>query len=140
MIKLQDFINKYNGRYVDFDKKYGPQCVDLLRQYCNDVLGIDAYTLPPTDYAKNIFKRFPLLGTDKFTKILNTLNNYPNPGDIVFWDWRWPVTGFGGHVAIATGGNVNKFISFDQNYPTHSPCRYYNHDYRGVMGWLRSRK
>jgi len=139
-MKLNDFVNKNNGKYIDYDKKFGPQCVDLMRQYCVDVLGIDGYTLPPTDYAKNIFKRFPLLGTDKFTKIKNTPNNYPEPGDIIFWDWKWPVTGYAGHVAICTGANVNKFISFDQNYPSKSPCRYYNHDYRGVLGWLRFRK
>lgn len=138
-MKLQDFIDKNNGKYVDWDKKYGPQCVDLMRQYCVDVLGIDAYTLPPTDYAKNIFKRFPLTGTEKFTKIKNTPNNFPMKGDIIFWDWKWPVTGIAGHVAIVTGADVNRFIAFSQNYPTKSTCRYYNYNYKGVLGWLRFR-
>lgn len=139
-MKLDQFVTKYNGRYIDYDHKYFAQCVDLMRQYCVDVLGIDGYTLPPTDYAKNIFKRFPLLGTDKFTKILNTPNNSPMKGDIIFWDWKWPVTGYAGHVAIVTGADVNRFIAFTQNYPTRSTCRYYNYNYRGVLGWLRPRQ
>jgi hypothetical protein len=34
---LQGFIEKYNGKAVDFDKAYGAQCVDLVRQYFKDV-------------------------------------------------------------------------------------------------------
>ena len=138
-MKIQAFFDKYNGKYVDFDHNYGAQCVDLMRQYCVDVIGIDGYSLPAANYAKQIFKNFPLLGDANFTKILNTPNNVPNKGDIMFWDWKWPTTGIAGHVAIFSAGDVNKFISFDQNYPTNSACRYYNHSYSGVMGWLRPR-
>jgi len=34
---LQDFIDKYTGKPVDFDGAYGAQCVDLVRQYFRDV-------------------------------------------------------------------------------------------------------
>ena len=30
---LEEFVNKYIGRKVDFDGAYGAQCVDLFRQY-----------------------------------------------------------------------------------------------------------
>jgi hypothetical protein len=34
---LEEFVNKYNGKVVDFDGQYGAQCVDLARQYFKDV-------------------------------------------------------------------------------------------------------
>ena len=37
---LTQFIKKYLGTKVDFDGKYGAQCVDLYRQYCAEVLGV----------------------------------------------------------------------------------------------------
>jgi len=36
-MKLQEFVDKYKGKPVDFDKAYGAQCVDLVRQYFKDV-------------------------------------------------------------------------------------------------------
>ena len=37
---LQEFINKYIGKLVDFDGAFGAQCVDLIRQYFKDVWGL----------------------------------------------------------------------------------------------------
>lgn len=37
---LEEFIIKYQGKKIDWDKCNGAQCVDLHRQYCNDVLGV----------------------------------------------------------------------------------------------------
>ena len=34
---LQEFVDKYKGKPVDFDGVYGAQCVDLARQYFKDV-------------------------------------------------------------------------------------------------------
>lgn len=138
---LQQFIDKNNGKYIDLDGKYGCQCVDLMRAYVRDVLGKDPYCIPRADYAKNIFKNFS--SNKDFTKIINNPNDakqFPKAGDIVFWGTYPFVTGIAGHVAICTGGNGYKFICFTQNYPTNSPCRYYNYDYRGVLGWLTPKK
>ena len=44
-MNLAEFLNKYTGKKVDFDKVYGAQCVDLFRQYCQDVWQIPH---PPT--------------------------------------------------------------------------------------------
>ena len=38
-MNLQEFVDKYKGMLVDFDKAYGAQCVDLARQYMKDVWG-----------------------------------------------------------------------------------------------------
>ena len=37
---LDEFVEKYNGKKIDYDGHYGAQCVDVFRQYCKDVLAI----------------------------------------------------------------------------------------------------
>lgn len=132
---LDQFIAKYNGKYIDFDGHYGPQCVDLMRQYVKEVYGLNPYVIPAAGSAKQIYLNFK--NNEFFHKVPNTITGVPNKGDIVFWGWYPFVTGWAGHVSIFSAGDAKKFISFDQNYPTGSFCRYYNHDYRGVMGWLQ---
>lgn len=34
---LIEFVEKFKGKVVDFDKMYGAQCVDLVREYFQDV-------------------------------------------------------------------------------------------------------
>jgi hypothetical protein len=36
-MNLVEFVRRYSGVAVDFDKAYGAQCVDLIRQYFKDV-------------------------------------------------------------------------------------------------------
>ena len=38
-MNLTEFVEKYKGKPVDFDKAHGAQCVDLARQYMKDVWG-----------------------------------------------------------------------------------------------------
>jgi len=45
-------------------------------------------------------------------------------------------TGNWGHIAIYYEGDVNSFVSFDQNFPTGSSCHLQGHDYQNVLGWL----
>jgi len=139
------FVAKYQGRFVDYDKKYGFQCVDLIRQYVKEVHGLDAYkAIPAGATAKVIFQNFK--SNAYFTKVLNSKNNIPKKGDILFWGTYPTVTGWAGHTAIFDSGDLYTVISFDQNYPTGSYCKLVKHGsgkifhgYRGVMGWL-SRK
>ena len=137
---FEQFIAKYNGKYVDFDKRYGYQCVDLMRQYCEEVLNISGYTLPPVTYAKQLFTNFPNAGTTRFTKIYNKPTNSPKRGDIVIWGYYPFVTGWAGHVAICSNAWITGLITFDQNWGNPNFCRYVNHSYRGVMGWLTPKK
>jgi cell wall-associated NlpC family hydrolase len=134
----QEFLDKYNWQYVDYDKYYGYQCVDLMRQYIKDVFDLNPYqVLPPAPGAKQIYQRYNT--GYPFKKIPNTREAIPINGDIIFWGWYWGLTGPNGHVGIVVGdgSSVNNFISFDQNWPRGSACHRQLHDYRGVMGWLR---
>lgn len=130
---LSDFLKKYNNKKIDYDKAYGAQCVDLFRQFNKEVLGISQPR--GVNGAKDFWSNY---GVDpnlynNFNKIANTPNFVPQFGDIAIWG-----NGTYGHIAICTGkGDVNKFESFDQNYPTGSACHYVTHNYSGFLGVLR---
>jgi len=136
---LDAFVTKYNGRFIDFDGAYGFQCVDLMRQWQVEGLGVPASSIPPSLYAKDIFKNFPDGGNKYFTKIKNGPNNMPQKGDIVFWTWYPFKIGWAGHVAIASVSWLLGLNTFDQNFPLGSFCKFTLHDYKGCLGWLHSR-
>lgn len=142
---LNEFLNKYNYRYLDYDGHFGYQCVDLIRGYVKQVYGVNPYVaIPTTGNAKDIFNKFT---TNKyFQKIKNTPNGIPQKGDIIFWGTFPTLYGWAGHVGIYIEGDLYNIISFDQNYPTGQPCKYVRHGvnkwlhgYRGCLGWLRPR-
>lgn len=126
---FDEFINKYNGKTVDFDGYYGGQCVDLYRQYVKEVLNFPQS--PAVVGAKDIWNTYL---TQYFTRINNTPLGVPQKGDIIIWG-----TGYGpfGHVGVYYSGNVMNFKSFDQNDPVGTKCHIQSHSYRGVLGWLR---
>lgn len=128
-MKLADFISKYNGKIVDWDKHYGGQCVDLYRQYCHEVL--DFPQSPAVEGAADIWNTYL---KNYFVRISNTPEGIPGKGDLVVWSKN---TGGGyGHIAIFVEGTVGSFRSFDQNWPKGSPCQVINHYYNNVLGWL----
>lgn len=141
MINFEEFVAKHNGNYVDWDKKFGPQCVDLIRYYQNEVLNVPLGTIPAANTAKQIFLNFPNAGNQYFTKIIAPYGSplVPDKGDIIFWGFYPFITGLAGHVAICSNAGIWQFISFDQNYSKPNFCRYVNHNYRGVLGWLRKK-
>lgn len=129
---LNDFVIKYNGRYIDFDGSFGNQCTDLYRQYCKECLQVPQS--PPVIGAADIWINYL---EDKFDAIPNTTEAIPQEGDIIIWGRKDSLPY--GHVAICIGtdNNVNYFYSFDQNWPTGSPCHVQKHLYPNVLGWLR---
>lgn len=130
---FQDFLTKWNGKYIDFDGVYGNQCMDLMHQYCVEVLGISDGSVLAKDCAKNVYVDFAnTKGHELFDQIANTPTGIPQEGDIMFWG-----NSTYGHVAIFISGDANNFTSLDQNYPTGSFCHPQAHTYANVLGWLR---
>lgn len=136
MISTMQFVEKYNGKFIDYDGALGCQCVDEMRQYCEEVLGINGRYLASSGTAKSIFANFADNGDGKFKKIYNKIDNFPVRGDIVFWGFYLGITGIAGHVSICTDATTKNFISFDQNWPKNHACQFINHSYKGVAGWL----
>jgi hypothetical protein len=122
---LNEFVAKWNGKYCEVAGSSDAlnQCVDICNQYLRDVLG-----QPIIEWTNAI--DFPSKASNKFTYIANSEFNIPSEGDLVIWK---PSPG---HIAIFIEGNVDTFRSFDENFPTGSPCHIQNHNYTNVLGWL----
>jgi len=132
-MNLDDFIKKYLGKKIDYDLSYGGQCVDLFRQYVKEVLGFPQSN--PVGGAADIWHT----ASEKYYNFIkNTPNGVPEKGDIVIWN-RNAGKGFG-HVAIFLEGNVGKFTSLDQNWPTLNKVTKTSHYYKNVIGWLHPKE
>ena len=125
---LDTFITKYNGKKVEFHSYSSGalyQCVDLANQYITEVLGL------PAIIGTNA-QDFPTKRGNEFNWIINTPDALPTKGALMIFKSTDGV----GHISIFVEGNLNLFRSFDQNYPTGSPCKIVQHNYRNVLGWL----
>lgn len=130
---FQSFLEKWDGKFIDFDGVYNSQCMDLMHIYCVEVLGLTDGSILAAACAKDVYNNFQnVKGNELFDRIENTPTGVPQEGDVMFWG-----NGTWGHVAIFMEGDENQFTSFDQNYPTGSPCHAQSHNYTGVLGWLR---
>lgn len=111
---LEEFVDKYNGKKVDFDGVYGCQCVDLFRQYVKDVWEIEEHTGPcaTTGGAKDLFLDYNKMPLEKkyFTKVSTKT---PKTRDVVIWN-STPTNKYG-HVAICLGLLKNSVIVFEQD-------------------------
>lgn len=129
-----EFVKKYMGKSIDYDKAAGVQCVDIAQLYVDKVFGCPGiiYANGKDYYEK--FENYKVL-TNNFIKIKNTPTLIPKKGDIVVWG-----TGLGnkwGHVAISTGeGNTNEFYSIDENWGQKLVHKV-KHNYKGFLGVLR---
>jgi hypothetical protein len=148
LLTVGQFVQKYNGKAVDIDKSYGPQCWDLAEAYCREVLGIKdkPFALATGNgTAYGTFNIFPNPNPKNFTKVIRSrvgglIKATPRFGDLVVWTNKLPGSGGAGHVAIClANGSSRAFTSFDQNWiPKKSFRIAHNYDY--VIGYLRPKK
>ena len=104
---LTQFIKTNQGKKVDFDGKYGAQCVDLYRAYCRDVL--DIQQTPAVAGAKDIITKPGVLEVTRDS----ALADYSR-GDVLVWDAT--SSNKYGHVAILVAVyNTKYFIVFEQD-------------------------
>lgn len=141
-MNLAAFVGKHNGRYVDYDKAYGPQCVDLIKQW-------QAENKQPVQRGN---ARDWAGARPGYRWVPNGPFNKPNPGDIVVF------TGGGGygHIGICMSADKINLTCFEQCYPKStltnsrgqvtslgSPCAVVFHRLYGigtatvVRGWLQ---
>lgn len=129
---LQEFVNKWNGRRIDFDGSWGYQCIDLYRMYVKEVLQFPQS--PSVIGAKDVWTTYL---KDRFERIKKGVSITPKAGDIVIWT-SMPGNSYG-HIAVALKSDNKGFISLDQNFPLNSRVHQQYHDYSYVLGWLRKR-
>ena len=121
---LVQFFLKYLNRKLDFDGIYPGECVDVIKAYMVEVLGM----LPVKGNAIDYWTDIP-----GFKKIKKGLFNYPKPGDIIIWNKK--ISPYG-HIAIVNWVRTFDVGCFEQNFPVGSPCHYQTHNYKNVIGWL----
>lgn len=95
--KFTASLNNWLGKRDDFDGAYGAQCVDWARQYSSDT-GYPIGTFGGS--AINGWTTGAPFKDRPFRRILKSKVNYPNAGDVVFFD-KTKFNGYYGHVAIA---------------------------------------
>lgn len=134
---FDNFIKKYNGKAVDFDGRYGDQCVDLFRQYCKEVLGLEKQPVGvggAKDFWTN-FHRDPAL-YNNFKLIPNTPMFIPRKSDVMIWGRSY---GPYGHIAVITEAGLMTFKAFSQNDPAGTKSHIKKYNYKNVLGVLRPR-
>lgn len=125
---MTQFIKKYLGTKVDFDGKFGPQCVDLARQYYSEVLNIPQF--PPVEGAKDIIKN---PGNLKVIKE-DALADYSS-GDVLIWGASR--TNQYGHVAILVSiYNTKYFIVLEQDGFKQDGCKLAFRSRENLLGGL----
>lgn len=135
--KFKEFINKYNGTFVEkVDASSPNQCFDLAIAWC-EALGLPLSVFSGLMYAYQIWEPSTVMAMENFERIPNTPDAVPQAGDIVVWDKKF--NGTAGHVGIATGNfsDTTKFQCFEQNDPTGSNSHLKDYNYNHVVGWLR---
>ena len=125
---LTQFIKTNQGKKVDFDGKYGAQCVDLYRAYCRDVL--DIQQTPAVAGAKDIITKPGVLEVTKDS----ALADYSR-GDVLVWDAT--SSNKYGHVAILVAVyNTKYFIVFEQDGFKQDGARLAFRSREGLLGCL----
>lgn len=121
---LKRFIVNNLGKKVDFDGKFGFQCVDLYRQYCKDVLEISQ--TPAVEGAKDIWEKHGVLkqSEDSFAV-----------GDILIYD-KTPTNKYG-HVCILVALlDSSTVIVFEQNGFTQDGAKLSVRNFDNLLGAL----
>lgn len=125
---LTQFIKINQDKKVDFDGKYGAQCVDLYRAYCRDVL--DIQQTPAVAGAKDIITKPGVLEVTRDS----ALADYSR-GDVLVWDAT--SSNKYGHVAILVDVyNTKYFVVFEQDGFKQDGAKLAFRSREGLLGCL----
>ena len=138
-MNLEEFILLYNGKKVDYDHAYGPQCVDLARQYFKDVENIKEHTGSCTTSggAKDMYLDYDKMPVEKkyFKRIPATRN--PKTGDTAIWNST--NSNEYGHVAIVIHVFDDSLVVFEQNGIKQDGAKINIRSRENLLGYLRRR-
>ncbi|GAA3528364.1 hypothetical protein AFL01nite_02430 [Aeromicrobium flavum] len=122
--KVDAFVKKHNGRYVDFDGAYGAQCHDLAQFYNRDVVKARFISTPYTGGAKDAWRTYD---SSRYTKV--SAGSAPRKGDLAVWG-----NGQYGHIAIVLANAGNNVKVLTQN---PGATKVANLSKSGLLGYLR---
>ena len=118
----QEFKDKYNGKYIDYDGQYGGQCWDLAEAYAVECLGIPEYVLAGCGNVKNLLKEPKINDMREYFDETDEYNLYT--GDIVIFEY--------GHICIFDHWDGEHCWYFSQN---PNPCQVMQINRGGVHGF-----
>lgn len=135
-MELLDFVKEYLGKKVDYDGVYGAQCVDLFRQYTEEVLNIPEHT-GAVEGAADLWRNYQNLPIEKkyFTRIANLL--HAEPGLVAVWD-KTPNNTYG-HVAIVLADMGTDLLVIEQNGFTQKGVELKYRSKLNLLGYLERR-
>lgn len=133
---LEQFVEKYNGKKIDYDEHYGAQCVDVFRQYCKDVLNI-----PHTGGvvgAAELYTKYDTMPLEQryFDKLVYA-GGKPEKGDVVIF--APTKSNKYGHVAIVLDASSEEIAVFEQDGFKQTGAHVGSWNYARVLGFLRRR-
>lgn len=136
------------GRYVDIDRAYGAQCVDVFLDYATACFpGVSWPKLvPPVPSAKLLFSHANEQYWQKIVNKHSDASQLPQKGDVLIFD-ETPQAGYSnkfdnpdGHVGICERATRAGYWLLQQNAPALGAATnvtYYPWRYRPCIGWLR---
>lgn len=107
LLSVQQVVEKYDGKAVDFDKKYGAQCVDLFNFINADMVGAPFIGTPATGGARDLYEVDNAVRNKHYKKL--PPGTPEQAGDILVYgepNGRYVENGrvfFLGHVRMALG-------------------------------------
>lgn len=136
---FDSFLSQNLGRYVTSLGTGTYQCFDWAVAWTNK-LGVPHYPNNPSPFpfanACQIYTDYGSFQAQYFDRIANSATFVPIKGDLCVW--AASLNGGAGHVAVATGtGDINTFISSDENWKGGDPVSLITHDYSNFLGVLR---
>lgn len=105
----QEFRDKYNGKWLDWDGAYGCQCWDLGQIYFTECLGLPSWVLSGCGLVSNMLYPPKRNDLDLYFDEISTNNMIP--GDVCIWEY--------GHIAIYDHWDNSGVYFFSQN---PNPC------------------
>lgn len=134
---LEQFFTKYARVFVDFDKAYGAQCVDLFRQYCQDVLQIPhTGSCATSGGAKDLYCDYNKMPLEKKYFAALTKKAVPQAGYVAVWD-STPKNKYG-HVAIVVSKLADgSLLVFEQNGIVQEGAKFTVRGTENLLGYLK---
>lgn len=111
--RVDAFVKKYQGKYVDVDGAYGAQCTDLFNRYHSEIMGGSYVRMGGNGGAANLWVTTNAQMRSKYTKV--SASATARKGDIAVWAASRPYSGGYGHVSIVLADKGSKLATFSQN-------------------------
>ncbi|MCT1460282.1 CHAP domain-containing protein [Aestuariimicrobium sp. p3-SID1156] len=132
--KVDAFVKRWNGVYINSDDHAGAQCGDIPIQYRKEVVGANAWDSSAKDASDGGVKnwwynavRYGRYDSAKWTLV--SASSAPRKGDVAVWNW-----GTLGHTALVLGDNGSTLKVFTQN---PGAARVDDLSKSGLLGYFR---